>query len=97
MRRGLPSVSVPVLSTTSVFTFSNVSSASAFRMRIPSAAPRPVPTMIAMGVASPSAHGHAMMRTATALIRACAYAGGGPKMAQTMNVMSEDASTAGTK
>ena len=32
-------------------------------------APRPVPTMIAMGVASPSAQGHAMISTATALTR----------------------------
>ena len=31
----------------------------------PFSAPRPVPTMIAVGVASPRAQGHAMMRTAT--------------------------------
>ena len=33
--------------------------------RTPAVAPRPVPTMIDIGVASPSAHGHAMIRTAT--------------------------------
>jgi len=66
-RRGLPSVSVPVLSTSSVSTFSIVSSASAFRKRTPAVAPRPVATMIEIGVARPSAQGHAMMRTATAL------------------------------
>ena len=42
------------------------SNASAFLTRTPSRAPRPVATMIEMGVASPSAHGQAMMRTDTA-------------------------------
>ena len=37
--------------------------------RTPAVAPRPVPTMIDIGVASPSAQGHAMIRTATALTR----------------------------
>ena len=50
--------------------FSSVSSASASRISTPAVAPRPVPTMIDMGVASPSAHGHAMISTATALISA---------------------------
>ena len=68
--RGLPSVRVPVLSTTSVSTFSSVSSASAFLIRTPAVAPRPMPTMIDIGVASPSAQGQAMMSTATALTRA---------------------------
>ena len=63
---GLPSVSVPVLSTTSVSTFSMRSSASAFLISTPAWAPRPTPTMIDIGVASPSAHGQAMMSTATA-------------------------------
>ena len=58
---GLPSVSVPVLSTTSVSTFSKISSASAFLISTPACAPRPVPTMIAMGVARPRAQGQAMM------------------------------------
>ena len=35
-------------------------------MSTPAVAPRPVPTMIAMGVARPRAQGQAMMSTATA-------------------------------
>ena len=77
-RRGLPSVSVPVLSTTSVVICSSSSSASAFLNSTPASAPRPVPTMIDIGVASPSAHGHAMMRTAIALTSAYASRGSGP-------------------
>ncbi len=60
---GLPSVSVPVLSTTSVSTFSMRSSASAFLISTPACAPRPTPTMIDIGVASPSAQGQAMIST----------------------------------
>ena len=67
---GLPSVSVPVLSTTKVSTFSKRSSASAFLMSTPSCAPRPTPTMMDIGVARPRAHGQAMMRTATAVTMA---------------------------
>ncbi len=63
---GLPSVSVPVLSTTSVSTFSIRSSASAFLISTPAAAPRPTPTMIDIGVARPSAQGQAMISTLTA-------------------------------
>src|SRR5437660_516718 len=62
IRRGLPCVSVPVLSTTRVSTFSRTSRASAFLIRTPAIAPRPTPTMMAMGVARPSAHGHALTR-----------------------------------
>ena len=75
---GLPSVRVPVLSTTRVSTFSITSSASAFLIRTPRPAPRPTPTMIDMGVASPSAQGQAMIRTDTATINACARRGSGP-------------------
>src|ERR1019366_3396827 len=72
---GFPSVSVPVLSMMSVSTLPKISSASALRMRMPACAPRPVPTMIAMGVASPRAHGQATINTATAFTRACAKRG----------------------
>ena len=34
--------------------------------------------MIDIGVARPSAHGHAMISTATALMSACAIRGSGP-------------------
>ena len=81
-RRGLPSVSVPVLSTTSVSTFSNRSSASAFLISTPDCAPRPTPTMIDIGVASPSAHGQAMISTETAATRPKAKRGSGPNIAQ---------------
>src|SRR3989304_88039 len=47
-------------------------------MRMPRDAPRPVPTMIAVGVASPSAHGHAMMRTAMNAVIAYVSDGWGP-------------------
>ena len=78
VRRGLPSVRVPVLSMARVSTFSKRSRASALRMRMPCPAPRPVPTMMAIGVARPRAQGQAMMRTATALMRAWARRGSGP-------------------
>ena len=39
-------------------------------MIIPSCAPRPVPTIRAVGVARPSAQGQAMIRTATAAVKA---------------------------
>src|ERR1700722_12822160 len=52
---GLPSVSVPVLSTTRVLTCSMRSSASADLMRTPAPAPLPIATPIDIGVARPSA------------------------------------------
>ena len=54
-----------------------------------------VPAVI--GVASPSAHGHAMINTATALKRACASRGSGPQIAHTANDSSAISITAGTK
>ena len=66
--RGFPSVSVPVLSTTSVLTFSMRSSASADLISTPPSAPLPTPTMIDIGVARPSAQGQAMISTDTPAI-----------------------------
>ena len=63
---GLPSVSVPVLSTISVSTLAKRSSASASLTSTPACAPRPVAVMIDIGVASPSAQGQAMISTETA-------------------------------
>src|SRR5262245_1946974 len=97
LSRGLPSVSVPVLSMTRVSTRSSTSRASACLIRMPASAPRPVATMMDMGVARPSAHGHAMMSTATALTSACAMRGGGPSQAQSANVSAAARMTAGTK
>ena len=56
-----------------------------------------MPTMIDIGVANPSAHGQAMIRTAMALTKAWARRGSGPTSDQTTNVTADAASTAGTK
>ncbi len=64
------SVRVPVLSTTATSTCSARSSTSPPLMITPSWAPRPVPTMMAVGVAKPRAQGQAMMSTATAAVKA---------------------------
>ena len=61
----LSSVIVPVLSSTTVVTRPAISSAWASLIRMPNSAPRPLATRIAVGVASPSAHGHATTSTAT--------------------------------
>ena len=58
---GRPIVSVPVLSKMTVSMRCATSSASPPLMRMPASAPRPVPTMIAVGVARPIAHGQAMI------------------------------------
>ena len=65
-----PVVTVPVLSSTIVSTVRVDSSTSGPLMRMPSWAPRPVPTSSAVGVASPRAHGQAMISTATAAVKA---------------------------
>ncbi len=93
---GRPSVSVPVLSTTRVSTFSIRSRASAFLMSTPWPAPRPTPTMIEIGVARPRAQGHAMISTATATTRAWASRGSGPTRAQTTNATAAMPMTTGT-
>ena len=54
---GLPLGEGPVLSRTTAFTEPSRSRASALRNRIPFSAPLPVPTMIEVGVARPSAQG----------------------------------------
>ena len=63
---GSPLVRVPVLSITTVSIRAEVSSAVAFLNRIPRLAPSPVPTMIAVGVARPSASGQVMTTTVIA-------------------------------
>ena len=67
---GLPWVMVPVLSSTTTCTLWAVSSASADLIRTPLAAPRPVPTMMAVGVARPRAQGQDTTSTDTAMVRA---------------------------
>ena len=49
-----------------------------FGTSTPSVAPLPLATMIDIGVASPSAHGHAMISTATAFTSAWPSRGSGP-------------------
>ena len=54
---------VPVLSKTTVLILCAVSNASADLIKIPFVAPLPVPTMIAVGVASPRAQGQEITKT----------------------------------
>ncbi len=68
----MPVVTVPVLSSTTVSMARVDSSTSGPLIRMPSWAPRPVPTISAVGVARPSAHGQAMISTATAAVNAAA-------------------------
>ena len=68
--RGRPRVRVPVLSKATVRTRWAISSASASLIRMPNFAATPVPAMIAVGVARPSAQGQAITSTATARITA---------------------------
>ena len=63
-------------------------------MRIPCFAPWPVPTIRAIGVASPRAHGQAMMRTATAAVKAAP--GPAPRSSQKASVPRARRMTAGT-
>ena len=67
---GSPSVMVPVLSSTTIRVLPAASRAVAFLKRIPFFAPRPLPTMMATGVASPSAQGQLITRTEIPLARA---------------------------
>ncbi len=93
---GLPSVIVPVLSSSTVRTPLSRSSASPPRMRMPNSAARPVPTRIAVGVASPSAHGQAMMSTVTSATVAKMTAGAGPKSNHATNAAMAMTITTGT-
>ena len=89
-----PLVTVPVLSSTIVSTRRVDSSTSGPLMSTPSWAPRPVPTRSAIGVARPSAQGHAMMRTATAAVNAAAAPP--PARSHTARVTAAIANTIGT-
>ena len=61
---------VPVLSSTMTLTWPARSRVSLFLKRTPFSAPLAVPTMMAVGVASPMAQGQAMTSTATAFTMA---------------------------
>ena len=90
-----PEVTVPVLSSTTVSIPRTVSSTCGSLISTPSCAPRPVPTRIAVGVARPSAHGQAMISTATAAVNAAAAEC--PDSSQAASVTAAMISTAGTK
>ena len=68
---GSPLVMVPVLSKTMAESFTSISSTEPSLIRMPSWAPFPIPTMRAVGVARPSAQGHATQMTAMAGMSAC--------------------------
>ena len=87
-------VTVPVLSSTTVSTRRVDSRICGPLIRMPSWAPRPVPTSSAVGVASPSAHGQAMISTATAAVNATSAPA--PAASQKASVPSESAMTTGT-
>ena len=61
---GFPCVSVPVLSKMIAWILHAISKGSPHLTKRPYCAHFPVPTMMAVGVASPNAHGHAMTMTA---------------------------------
>ncbi len=89
-----PRVSVPVLSKTTVSVALARSNTSAFLNSTPSSAPRPEPTMIAVGVARPMAQGQAMINTATAFPRARPVSPVAPS--QAMNTTKAMINTVGT-
>ncbi|MNC36661.1 hypothetical protein D3C75_851950 [compost metagenome] len=93
---GWPSVNVPVLSTATTLASFSSCNASPLRNSTPSSAPRPVPTIIEVGVAKPIAQGQAIISTATALTNANVKAGEGPKINQIKKVSTAAAITAGT-
>ena len=64
-------------------------------MRMPSCEPRPVHTIRAVGVASPSAHGHAMIKVATAAVNANSR--DAPVRSHTAKAMIDNPMTIGTK
>ncbi len=89
-----PRVSVPVLSKRTVSIDRERSNTSASLNSTPSSAPRPDPTMIAVGVARPRAHGQAMINTAVALRMASTTSA--PEASQATSVTAATAITNGT-
>ncbi|OQA64374.1 MAG: hypothetical protein BWY37_02068 [Firmicutes bacterium ADurb.Bin262] len=92
---GLPSVTVPVLSSTTVSSACALSSASAEAMRMPLDAPFPVPTIRATGVAKPRAQGQEMTSTDIPMDRA--KENGSPSSSQTAAATAAVTRTTGTK
>ena len=92
--RGSPLVIVPVLSSATMSIFPVSSSETAVLNKIPFFAPMPLPTIIATGVASPSAHGQLI--TSTEIPRANANPNVCPASSQTIVVTTAIVITAGT-
>ena len=90
-----PVVTVPVLSNTTVSMRRVLCKTSTPLITIPICAARPLPTISAVGVARPSAHGQAMIKTATAAVNACVVES--PKKYQVTNVAIDKPITVGTK
>ena len=91
---GLPSVSVPVLSSTTVSMCAAASIEAASLNQMPCFTALPMPTIIAAGVARPRAHGQAITSTATACMSAVVQS---PLNHQvSAKVISATATTAGT-
>ena len=88
-------MTVPVLSRTAQSILPSSSSASALLKRMPRRAPRPVPTMMAVGVARPSAQGQEMTRTEMAHVSAKEKSR--PRKSHTTSVRSAMPITTGTK
>ena len=86
---------VPVLSNATICALPHSSKADAVLNKIPCLAPIPLPTMIATGVAKPSAHGQLI--TNTDMARASAKPTLAPKPSHTAAVTAAIISTAGTK
>ena len=94
---GFPSVTVPVLSSTTVVTSPARCSASPPLISTPSSAPFPVATMTAVGTASPIAQGQAMISTATDAAKARTAGACSAAMNHTTNVTTASDRTTGTK
>ena len=91
---GWPEVMVPVLSRATMRVRPVCSRLAAVLNRMPFFAPTPLPTMMATGVARPSAHGQLM--TSTEMPRASAKENSRPSSSQTIVVTSAMEMTAGT-
>ena len=91
---GAPLVIVPVLSTTIVSASASSSRDAASLMRMPRCAAAPTAVTIDIGVASPSAHGHAITSTVT---NAVSPSTGLPSTLQMMSARNAIASTVGVK
>ena len=90
-------VNVPVLSITIALIFLIFSKAVASFIKILFSAALPIPTIKAVGVASPIAHGQAITNTATAAKMAFDNISGPPIRYHTRNVMRDKQRTIGTK